>query len=132
MSEPDNKTEKVESGTVPSQQDVALVHGTTPDGGYRILRRRGENLELGSVHPLVEGKPLSGEVVALTPRKGCPLVCDVQTLYSAPSLPQSDTAAPKVSARPPMKKGPAQVSNDTYRENWDVIWSRPKKNEAVN
>ncbi|MDX2054722.1 MAG: hypothetical protein SFV15_20135 [Polyangiaceae bacterium] len=114
-----------------SHQDVALVHGVTPDGGYRIVRRRGEQLELGSVHPLKEGKPLEGEVVALRPRKEFPLVCDVETLYSPPKPLVGDTAAaPPAQAR--AKKGPAQVSTEAYRENWDQIWPQAKKNNAVN
>ena len=29
------------------------------------------------------------------------------------------------------RKGPAQVATDTYRDNWDSIWSA-KKNAALN
>ena len=105
--------------------DVALIHGKTPDGeGLRILRRREDRLEIGAVHPLKEGAPITGEVVTLTPRKEFPLLCDVKVELAAPKA-SSDVAAPE-------RHGPAQVATDQYRENWDRIWSRPKKAELSN
>lgn len=133
MRAPDKKAGGETTGTVQREQkDIALVHGVTADGGYQILRRRGETLEFGSVHPLREGQPLNGEVVALKPRKDFPQVCDVQTIYRSPELGRNDTAAPALAARAHVSKGPAQVSSDSYRDNWDTIWSRPKKNDAPN
>lgn len=105
-------------------QDVALIHGRTPDGeGYRILRRREDRLELGAVHPLKEGVPITGEVVTLTPRPEVPLLCDVKTELAAPKR-TADVAAPE-------RHGPAQVATDQYRENWDRIWSQPRKAELA-
>lgn len=107
-------------------EDVALIHGKTPDGeGLKILRRREDRLELGAVHPLKEGMPITGEVVTLTPRPHFPLLCDVKTELAAPK-PQADVpAAPR--------HGPAQVATDRYRENWDRIWSKPRsKAELAN
>jgi hypothetical protein len=114
----------VKSGERDSK-DVALIHGKTPDGeGLKILRRRENRLELGAVHPLKEGVPITGEVVTLTPRPDFPLLCDVKTELAAPK------ATPDVAAPP--RHGPAQVATDQYRENWDRIWSRPKKAELAN
>ena len=106
-------------------EDVALIHGRTPDGeGLRILRKREDRLELGAVHPLKEGVPITGEVVTLTPRPNQPLLCDVKTELAAPK-PSEDVASGT-------RHGPAQVATDQYRENWDRIWSRPKKAELAN
>lgn len=109
----------------PDSADVALIHGKTPDGkGLKVLRRRQDRLELGAVHPLKEGVPITGEVVTLTPRPEFPLLCDVKTEMAAPK-PSGDVAAPS-------RHGPAQVATDQYRENWDRIWSTPKKAELAN
>jgi hypothetical protein len=105
--------------------DVALIHGKTPDGeGLRIIRKREDRLEFGAVHPLKEGTPITGEVVTLTPRPEFPLLCDVKTELAAQKATADVTSAPR--------HGPAQVATDQYRENWDKIWSRPKKAELAN
>ena len=106
--------------------DVALVHRITPDGALRVIRRRGDQLEAGALQPLREGMPIQGEVVSLRPRESCPLVCDVDVLYTPPK-----TTPPKSAAPAPRRKGPAQVASDDYRENWDSIWSG-KKSQALN
>jgi len=62
--------------------DVALIHGVTPDGeGLKILRARGDRLELGAIRPLREGAPITGEVVTLRPRANFPALCDVETHF---------------------------------------------------
>jgi hypothetical protein len=109
-------------------EDVALIHGKTPDGeGLRILRKRADRLEIGAVHPLKEGTPITGEVVTLTPRPEFPLLCDVKTELAAQHVQKTSA---DVAATP--RHGPAQVATDQYRENWDRIWSRPKKAELAN
>jgi hypothetical protein len=112
-----------------SSPDVALVHKITAEGEVHIIRRRGDQLEAGALQPLREGAPIQGEVVSLKPRPNFPLLCDVQTLYSPP---RSAADADKPAARPARRKGPAQVATDTYRANWDSIWSNSKKNDALN
>ena len=103
--------------------DVALIHGRTPDGeGLNIIRKRQDRLEVGAVHPLKNGAPITGEVVSLTPRKEFPLLCDVKTELPAPA--SSDVAAPAL-------KGPPQVATDRYRENWDRIWARREEPELL-
>jgi hypothetical protein len=101
--------------------DIALVFGRTEDNeGYRILRRRAEDrpVEMGEVHPLREGKPISGEVVTLKARRDVPYVFDVKT--------ELETAPP---AEPPEARatsgGPAQVATEGYRRGWDAIWGDP-------
>jgi hypothetical protein len=90
--------------------DVVVLGPPTPDGeGVRVLRAREERIETGELRALKEGKPITGEVVSLEPRKENPRVCDVRSSYSPPSN------APK--------KGPAQVASEKYRENWDQVFS---------
>jgi hypothetical protein len=111
------------TGSAPA--DVALIHGIKPDGSVQVLRRRGDRFEAGTLSPLREGAPIQGEVVSLRPRADCPVLCDVEVLYTPPpSLP----AAPRTNATaaPASRKGPAQVATDEYRDNWDSIWSRKK------
>lgn len=109
--------------------DVALVHRVTPDGTVHVIRRRGDQLEAGALSPVREGAPVHGEVLSLRPRENCPLLCDVDVLYTPPVAPQPSTSP---SARPAQRrKGPAQVATDDYRDNWDSIWAR-KKTDALN
>ena len=110
---------------IPADADVALLGGPTSDGkGVSILRARQGRLETGEVRPLESGKPISGEVVTLKPRQAFPLICDVETHVAVPQEaalkePQADVAR--------RRSGPAQVASDAYRENWEAIYRRPKK-----
>jgi hypothetical protein len=112
--------------TAPARQDVALVHRITPDGAVHVIRRRGDKLEAGALQPLAEGAPIHGEVLSLRPRESCPVLCDVDVLYTPPTATKPATAS--AASR---RKGPAQVATDEYRDNWDSIWKR-KKSDAVN
>ena len=109
-----------------SSGDVALVHRITPDGALHVIRRRGDQLEAGALQPLREGVPIQGEVVSLRPRENCPVLCDVDVLYTPPAVAK---AAPSVPTQ--RRKGPAQVATDDYRDNWDSIWNS-KKTEVLN
>jgi hypothetical protein len=106
-----------------SRSDVALIHAVSEGGTVHVIRRRGEHLEAGALSPVREGAPIHGELVSLKPRQGCPLLCDVQVHYKPPA---SESPA-KPSARSSVRrKGPSQVATDSYRDNWDSIWSRSK------
>ncbi|HEY3254066.1 MAG TPA: hypothetical protein VGJ91_08970 [Polyangiaceae bacterium] len=122
----------VVSPAAPATADVALIHGVTPDGeGFKILRARGDRLELGAIRPLREGVPITGEVVTLRPRANFPALCDVETHFKPPEE-ASDRQAPPPSAVV-QRSGPAQVATDEYRRNWDAIWSQPAtKSKLVN
>ena len=101
--------------------DVALIHGVTPDGeGLKILRARGDRVELGAVRPLREGAPITGEVVTLKPRANFPALCDVESHFK-PAEAASDRQEPAAAVQ---RTGPAQVATDDYRRNWDAIWNR--------
>jgi hypothetical protein len=121
---------KVASAAPPATADVALIHGVTPDGeGLKILRARGDRLELGAVRPLREGVPITGEVVTLRPRPSFPALCDVESHFK-PASEASDQPEPA----PPstvQRTGPAQVATDEYRRNWDAIWNRPPSSSKL-
>lgn len=106
----------------PATPDVALIHGVTPDGeGLKILRARGDRLELGAVRPLRDGAPITGEVVTLKPRSNFPALCDVETHFKPPEAGSDRQELPAAVAQ---RTGPAQVATDEYRRNWDAIWNR--------
>ena len=98
--------------------DVVVLGPPTPDGeGVRVLRAREERIEAGELRALKEGKPITGEIVSLEPRKENPRVCDVKSSYAPfPSAP---------------KKGPAQVASEKYRENWDEVFA-PRADRSLN
>ena len=93
--------------------DVAVVFGKNADGVH-ILRRRDENspVEAGLLQPLVEGRPITGELISMKRRGDLPFLYDVKSDLSAP--------APEPSAR--SSHGPSQVATDSYRKGWDAIW----------
>jgi hypothetical protein len=128
---------------------VVLVHGATEDGAYRVLRKRGEQLFVGEMRAVEDGKPLApgGEVVALRPREDSAQLFDAETLYRVPgsspaSSPPSPASAPgshdeaaahgarelpatsAVSDDTPstVGGGPAQVSTPAYRQGWGTIF----------
>ena len=65
------------------------------------------------IQGLVEGRPITGEVVSLRPRSDAPFVFDVKTELEPP---KSHAGA----------EGPSQVATDSYREGWDKIWGRKR------
>jgi hypothetical protein len=96
---------------------VAVVYGKDEDGVH-ILRRRSEDgpVEAGVAQPLVEGRPITGEVISLRRRKDLPFLFDVKTEIEGPAA----EASPAQTAG----DGPAQVATDSYRRGWDAIWGR--------
>ena len=127
--------------SIARQKDVVLVHGTTEDGAFRVLRKRGEQLFVGEMRAVQEGKPLvpGGEVVTLRPRTDSPQLFDAETLYrvpggspaSAPSDGAATSDAPAAlaassdasdDAPTTVGGGPAQVSTPAYREGWGAIF----------
>ena len=90
--------------------DIAVVWGKNENGIY-ILRRRAEEapVEAGVLQPLVEGKPINGEVISMQRRQDIPFMFDVKTEMVGPE----PTAA---------SQGPSQVATESYRRGWDAIW----------
>lgn len=89
--------------------------------GLKVIRARPDGIEAGEMRPLVEGQPITSDIVRLTPRAGAPYICDVQTEFSASHAQRPNTKGSDLAAR----SGPAQVANHAYRTNWDTIWARP-------
>jgi len=106
------KSEAAKPERVPPPGDIALVFGKN-EQGVHILRRRNENapIETGLLQPLVEGRPITGELISMRQRDDLPFVYDVKSEMGAPQ----EDAGP----RPP---GPSQVATDSYRKGWDAIW----------
>lgn len=114
--------ERSAAGDSASSQDVAIVCGLSNDGqGLDIIRKRGEQLEAGTVRRLEQGKPIHGEVVRLRPREQFPMVCDVEVELPGPAAPRGTTLS-----------GPAQVATDSYRKNWDAIYGSRKPSSTLN
>jgi hypothetical protein len=122
---------------ISSASDVVLIHGRTDDQkGLKVLRARPEGLELGEVRPLEHGKPLTGDVVKLEPRPDSPWLCDVKTELRVPSagrpkahVPLLERALADGPRGVPAHVGPAKVTTDAYRMNWDAIWKRKSQGE---
>jgi hypothetical protein len=92
--------------------DVVLLGPPTADGGgVHVLRAREERIETGELRALQEGRPITGEVVTLTPRKDNPRVCDVTDSYQPPAMTMAH-------------KGPANVATDAYRDGWDEVFGK--------
>jgi hypothetical protein len=106
--------------------DVALV--IARDGqGTHILRRRSEDgpIEKGVLQPLVEGKPIEGEVVTLQARPEFPLLFDVKSEFVSPRDQPSEEQIRATA------DGPAQVASDAYRRGWEAVWGE-RRDRSLN
>ena len=121
------------------KKDLLLVKGPTDDGGgVHVVRARPERLELGTMRPLQEGRPIDGEVVRVNPHPQCPFLYEVETEFSTrPSeTPSATTAegakAPAEKPSDPVRAaGPPKVASEAYRRNWDAIWNRQSRRRPV-
>jgi hypothetical protein len=120
---------KRRKGKPDREKDLALVFGPSADGeGFNVLRRRAgaQTVEAGTVHPLREGRAITGEVVRMAQREEAPFLFDCET--------DEELSAPRP-AQPPSMTGPPQVASEEYRRGWDAIWgSRTRRTppSAVN
>jgi len=95
------------------KDDVVFVHSKVESGeGFRIIRKRADVIEVGEIRPVQEGKPLTGEMIKLTPRKEHEQIFDVEVLVSREELGRGGLG----------HAGPAQVATTAYRSNWDAIF----------
>lgn len=102
-----------------SHEDVALLYSQSEDGrSYGMLRRRKDEIQVGTLRALEEGKPIHGEVVSLRPRPDSPVLFDVETEHTM-------TTGHKTS-------GPPKIATREYREGWDSIWSEKSGSSALN
>ena len=101
--------------------DVVLLGPPTADGGgVHVIRARDEKVETGELRALQEGRPITGEVVTLSPRQDNPRVCDVTDSYRAP------TAASAATSSAIEHKGPANVATDAYRDGWEQVFGKKR------
>ena len=107
----------------PPARDVVLLGPPTADGdGVHVIRARDERIETGELRNVTEGKPITGELVTLQPRKDNPRICDVTDSFKASS---SEPSSP-----PPARgKGPAQVATKAYRDNWEEVFASRKRSD---
>jgi hypothetical protein len=115
----DGRKRASEDGPAPAPSDVVVLGPPTADGaGVHVLRAREERLEAGELRNLEHGRPITGEVVTLAPREDNPRICDVKESILPPRADAPATAK---------TKGPAQVATQAYRDNWDEVFSRPRR-----
>jgi hypothetical protein len=104
----------VSDGETSKKEDVLLVGGPTESGeGCHVLRKRDDQLEVGELRAVREGRPLQGELVRLKPRQESERLFDVDVVMAAPKRPEARSNA-----------GPAQVASDDYRRNWDRVFAK--------
>lgn len=119
--------------------DIAIVHGPTADGGgARVLRLKRGAVYAGEMRPAREGQPITAgeELVRLRPLLPNPApalaggardervsVCEVEVLHAA--------ADAKDAGEQRRGTGPARVSTDTYRRNWNAVFGAPKSRKPA-
>lgn len=105
-----------------SPKDIAILSGPTEDGqGARVVRIRKGEVSAGEIRPVREGEPINqSELVRLHPLDANKRVCAIEVLH-APA--HSDNQAQN-EAQPEAKRGagPVRVSNEKYRQNWNIIF----------
>ena len=107
----------------PPAKDIVLLGPPTADGaGVHVLRARNEGIEAGELRGLQEGRPITGEVVTLQPRKDNPRLCDVKSSYSPPGAATLQLG----------HKGPAKVATEAYREGWDEVFGSKPSSKDLN
>lgn len=74
-------------------------------------------MEIGTLKPLREGKPIDGEVISLRQREDVPFLFDVKV---------------ELESRRGASIGPPQVATEEYRRGWDAIWGRRAGNAKPN
>ncbi|MEM7138352.1 MAG: hypothetical protein AAF500_17365 [Myxococcota bacterium] len=99
--------------------DVAWVYGRSEDGrSYGVLRKKNDQVQMGTLRPLEDGKPIHGELVKLRPRSESQALFDVETQHSA--------------TRAPRAPGPSKVATPAYRSGWDSIWANKRPGKTLN
>jgi hypothetical protein len=99
------------------ERDLVFVRGPTERGdGYSVIRSRTGNVEVGELRALRSGQPIQGEVVSLTPISGHDQLFEVDVLVEPPKEQRG-------------RVGPARVTSNAYRQNWDAIFGGQPEDE---
>ncbi len=119
-------------------RDLVFVESTT-EHGLAIVRLKSDaggdvQIEAGELRPIREGQPLHGEVLKLTPRIENARLFDAEVLMPAPLA--LSAGGPATSDAPSSKtlghKGPARVTTEAFRTNWDGIFGGRLPTGAAN
>jgi hypothetical protein len=90
----------------------AVPLGVDEDGDIHLVKHNEDHsFSYGKLEQPKDGEPIYGEIVELSQSENIPGVFDIKTIM------ESRTG------------GPAQVANDSYRKNWDVIFGKSKKTD---
>jgi hypothetical protein len=114
-----------------AKEDVVFVHGPAEHGdGLRVIRKRDEAIEVGEIRSVQEGRPLQGDLVKLKQRREHERLFDVEVVVSRDELPASGSRS---ESKPALgHAGPARVSTDAYRTNWDAIFGPRREPDLTN
>ncbi|MEM7437458.1 MAG: hypothetical protein AAF436_20060 [Myxococcota bacterium] len=105
--------------TATEATDVAWVYGRSEDGrSYGVLRKKDDQVQMGTLRPLEDGKPIHGELVKLRPRPESEALFDVETQHGGTA--------------PGRAAGPAKVATPAYRSGWDSIWAHKPEPKTLN
>ena len=115
MTKRDSDAVEPDPASSPSRDLVLDGDRVNETGGYRVLRKREDRLEVGELRNLQEGKPITGEVVRLQPLEQHPRVFECETLHE--TSPQAGHEASHEA-----RQGPPQVATAAYRKNWEHIF----------
>jgi hypothetical protein len=107
----------------PTKQDVLFVHSPAEEGeGFRVIRKRDDTIEVGEIRNVQEGRPVHGDLVKLKPRTEHDRLFDVEVLAT-----REEMQSPALG-----HAGPARVTSEAYRTNWEAIFGEPDEPELPN
>jgi hypothetical protein len=90
--------------------DFVLPGPLSENGGQYVLRHTDNHeLEVGIISPVIDGKPIHGDLVQLDKRET--IGYNIKFIYK--------------------NNGPPKVTNESYRNGWDDIWGK-KELDNVN
>ena len=114
-------------------RDLVFVQGQT-EQGLAIVRLKTDapgspTLEVAELRPIREGQPIHGEVLKLLPRPEDPRLFEAEVVVPSHSTAAAASATP-TPALP--HKGPARVTTEAFRANWDGIFGGRSPSGAAN
>jgi hypothetical protein len=116
---PDDGTEEPEETVLISGFDARTKEVT-------VLKPAADGVEAAVLRPALEGRPLTGDLVRLTPRPDFPLLAGLKTVLRHPDHrpPGDDAAPPRAASRSLPHQGPPRVSSEAYRRGWEAVFGR--------
>lgn len=116
-------------------RDLVFVQGQT-EQGLAIVRLKTEvpgapTLEVAELRPIRQGQPIHGEVLKLLPRPEDPRLFEAEVVVPSHSTAAAASATTtSMSALP--HKGPARVTTEAFRANWEGIFGGRSPSGAAN